>query len=115
MTARVLLALLTAASVLLVPSPASAERARVTLDGVSVRLHPGTEQVVTVNHTDGYPRPGDLVVKRDDGWKQRLQAPDGRIGYGGLVRRQPRRQGTGTTPLGTYELPWAFGTHAAQR
>ncbi len=37
---------------------------------------------------------------------------DGRTGYGGLVRAAYRRQGTGTTPLGTFRLPWAFGHHA---
>jgi L,D-peptidoglycan transpeptidase YkuD (ErfK/YbiS/YcfS/YnhG family) len=42
-----------------------------------------------------------------------MTARDGRIGYGGLVRPKKRRQGTGTTPLGTYLLPSAFGTHAA--
>ena len=36
---------------------------------------------------------------------------DGRIGYGGLVRAAYRRQGSGTTPLGTFRLPWAFGRH----
>jgi L,D-peptidoglycan transpeptidase YkuD (ErfK/YbiS/YcfS/YnhG family) len=36
-------------------------------------------------------------------------AEDGRIGYGGLVLPTKRKQGTGSTPLGTYALPWAFG------
>jgi L,D-peptidoglycan transpeptidase YkuD (ErfK/YbiS/YcfS/YnhG family) len=52
-------------------------------------------------------------VLRDGRWEQRLQASDGRIGYGGLVAGRQRRQGTGTTPLGTYDLPSAFGTHRA--
>jgi len=49
----------------------------------------------------------------DAGWRPRFAAVDGRIGYGGLVRGTKREQGTGTTPLGTYGLPWAFGMDAA--
>ena len=48
-------------------------------------------------------------VKRDGHWQQKLQATDGRIGYGGLVVGTRRHQGTGSTPLGTYDLTWAFG------
>jgi L,D-peptidoglycan transpeptidase YkuD (ErfK/YbiS/YcfS/YnhG family) len=44
-----------------------------------------------------------------------MHAKDGRIGYGGLVAARRRHQGTGTTPLGTFRLPWAFGTHARSR
>jgi L,D-peptidoglycan transpeptidase YkuD (ErfK/YbiS/YcfS/YnhG family) len=48
---------------------------------------------------------------RHGSWRRRLRADDGRIGYGGLVAARRRHQGTGTTPLGTFRLPWAFGTH----
>ena len=51
----------------------------------------------------------------DAGWQARFAADDGRIGYGGLVRRTKREQGTGTTPLGTYPLPWAFGNGPTER
>lgn len=34
------------------------------------------------------------------------------LGYGGLVRGDKRRQGTGTTPTGTYEVTSAFGRKA---
>jgi L,D-peptidoglycan transpeptidase YkuD (ErfK/YbiS/YcfS/YnhG family) len=84
-----------------------------TLDGVAVQLHEGTEQVVTVNHTDGYRARVTFWKLADSGWQARFSAEDGRIGYGGLVRGVRRQQGTGTTPLGTYALPWAFGTGAA--
>jgi L,D-peptidoglycan transpeptidase YkuD (ErfK/YbiS/YcfS/YnhG family) len=84
-----------------------------TLDGVRVHLEPGTQQVVTVNHMDGYHARVTFWKLADAGWKARFSAEDGRIGYGGLVRGTRRQQGTGTTPLGTYGLPWAFGMDAA--
>jgi len=83
-----------------------------TLDGVRVQLRPGTEQVVTVNHTEGHHARVTLWKLTDTGWVARFSADDGRIGYGGLVRGTKREQGTGTTPLGTYALPWAFGMDA---
>jgi L,D-peptidoglycan transpeptidase YkuD (ErfK/YbiS/YcfS/YnhG family) len=86
----------------------------VQLDGVTVRLAAGTRQVVTVNHTSGYHARVTLWARRHGEWVQRLQAADGRIGYGGLVAARQRKQGTGTTPLGTFRLPWAFGTHQRQ-
>ncbi len=98
------------------PAPAAAaERAapdHVRLDGVDVRLRSGTTQVVTVNHTRGYRARVTWWVRTGTGWEERMRATDGRIGYGGLVAGRHRRQGTGTTPLGTYDLPFAFGTHA---
>jgi L,D-peptidoglycan transpeptidase YkuD (ErfK/YbiS/YcfS/YnhG family) len=84
-----------------------------TLDGVRVHLEPGTQQVVTVNHTDGYHARVTFWKLGGSGWRARFSADDGRIGYGGLVPGTRRKQGTGTTPLGTYGLPWAFGTAAA--
>jgi L,D-peptidoglycan transpeptidase YkuD (ErfK/YbiS/YcfS/YnhG family) len=50
-----------------------------------------------------------------DGWERHLTTADGRTGYGGLVDGDRRRQGSGTTPLGTYGLISTFGTHAADR
>ncbi|MGD9961076.1 L,D-transpeptidase family protein [Nocardioides sp.] len=83
----------------------------VRLDGVRVGLRPGTTQVVTVNHTTGYRARLVLWRKGAGGWERRLEAK-GRIGYGGLVLGTRRKQGTGTTPLGTYRLLSSFGTHA---
>jgi L,D-peptidoglycan transpeptidase YkuD (ErfK/YbiS/YcfS/YnhG family) len=88
---------------------AAVAAAPLTLDGVSVQPRPGTEQVVTVNHTDGYRARVTFWKLTDAGWRARFDAVDGRIGYGGLVPGTRRKQGTGTTPLGTYALPWAFG------
>lgn len=111
---RLLLLLVTLTLVVGGPVPGRATAAapdHVRLDGVDVRLRAGTAQVVTVNHTRGHRARVTWWVRGEDGWEQKLQATDGRIGYGGLVPGRQRRQGTGTTPLGTYDLPWAFGMH----
>lgn len=94
------------------PGPAAERAATVTLDGVPVRLRPQTRQVVTVNRSSGHHARVAFWTERDGAWVERFATTDGRIGYGGLVAGARRRQGTGTTPLGTYRLPWAFGTHA---
>lgn len=115
MTTRIALALLLATTLLLAPAPADAAARHVRLDGVDVRLHEGTRQVVTVNRTDGFH--ARVILWRLSGghWQQRMRSTDGRIGYGGLVAATRRKQGTGTTPLGTFGLPWAFGMHARDR
>jgi L,D-peptidoglycan transpeptidase YkuD (ErfK/YbiS/YcfS/YnhG family) len=100
--------------VVLAAALASGGAGATTLDGVHVHLDPGTRQVVTVNHTDGYHARVTFWKRAGSGWKARFSADDGRIGYGGLVRGTRRHQGTGTTPLGTYRLPWAFGMGAAE-
>ena len=104
-----IVALLVGATALLVPAPAGAERSQVRLDGVDVRLQEGTRQVVTVNRTSGHHARVTLWAYAGGRWERRIQALDGRIGYGGLVPGPRRQQNTGTTPLGTYDLPWAFG------
>lgn len=86
-------------------------RTEVTLGGVTVRLKPGTRQVVTVNRRSGYHATVRYWVLRDGSWSERFSARDGRIGYGGLVPRAQRVQGSGRTPLGTFRLWWAFGMH----
>lgn len=117
---RNLLALILLATLVPAGAPAvalestAADVGHVWLDGVDVALRPGTEQVVTVKHTSGYHARVTWWVHRPEGWTRVLRAQDGRIGYGGLVVGTRRRQGTGTTPLGTYALPSAFGTHRRQ-
>jgi L,D-peptidoglycan transpeptidase YkuD (ErfK/YbiS/YcfS/YnhG family) len=90
--------------------PAHRPAATVQLDGVDVHLRPGTTQVVTVNHSHGYSARVTFWRRTSQGWVGRFTTDDGRIGYGGLVRGSRRHQGSGTTPLGTYLLPWAFGS-----
>jgi L,D-peptidoglycan transpeptidase YkuD (ErfK/YbiS/YcfS/YnhG family) len=84
------------------------------LDGVAVDTSSGTEQVITVNRTRGYHARITLWRKADTGWVIRRQSSNGRIGYGGLVAPDQRVQGSGTTPLGTYALPFSFGSHSRQ-
>lgn len=111
---RTLLSTLLLAAVVAVPTAAhSAAADTVRLGGVLVHLRPGTTQVVTVRHTHGTSARVSFWVLRHGVWKRRLPTADGRTGYGGLVAGARRHQGTGTTPLGTYGLISAFGTHHA--
>lgn len=105
------LALLLALALLGWAAPAHAEDVR--LGGVRVHLREGTEQVVTVKQRRGWHARVSLWRLTDAGWQRRLTAYDGRTGYGGLVRGSRRVQGSGTTPLGSYRLLSAFGTHRA--
>ena len=109
---RLLLLALATSLTLLVPAPAEAAAPTIRLDDVTVRIQEGTRQVVTVNRTSGHHARVTLWGYSDGRWQQRMQATDGRLGYGGLVAANHRRQGTGTTPLGTFGLPSAFGMHA---
>lgn len=108
---RILLALVAATALLLPATPAHASPAKITLGGVTVHLRAGTTQVITVNHTHGSLARVSYWVLRDGVWTRRLTTSDGHIGYGGLVAGSRRHQGTGATPLGTYGLISAFGTH----
>ena len=112
---RLLVLMLLATGLLAVPPSAQAVlKGRpdpVHLDGVTVRIFRGTTQVVTVNHTKGMHARVTFWTLSDGTWTKEFRATDGRIGYGGLVRANRRVQGSGTTPLGTFRLPWAFGMH----
>ena len=108
-TAAPVLRLLLLALSVLAPVPAPATTVR--LDGVTVRLQPGTTQVVTVNHTRGWHARVAFWRRLSSGWQKVLRVRDGRTGYGGLVVGSRRAQGSGTTPLGSYRLISAFGTH----
>jgi len=104
------LALALLLAVTLVPAaPASA--ATVRLDGVTVSLQAGTTQVITVNRTRSWHARVTFWRKTAGGWQAVRRTTNGRIGYGGLVVGSKRRQGTGTTPLGSYRLLGSFGTH----
>lgn len=85
------------------------------LGGVRVRAGKDTRQAVTVNHRRGAAARVTFWRKRDGDWQRIRTTRHGRIGYGGLVPGRKRRQGTGTTPLGTYELERAFGNSRAPR
>ena len=49
---------------------------------------------------------------RGGAWRLRLGPVDARIGGNGFSPAASRRQGTSTTPAGTFAIPWAFGTRA---
>jgi L,D-peptidoglycan transpeptidase YkuD (ErfK/YbiS/YcfS/YnhG family) len=111
-TARRLAALAVTLMLALTLSPApSASAATVRLDGVTVVLQPGTSQVITVNRTRSWHARVTFWRKTTSGWQSVLRSGNGRIGYGGLVVGAKRKQGTGTTPLGSYRLLATFGTH----
>lgn len=97
----------------LAAGPTPAEAGTLRLDGVTVRLPAGSTEVVTVNHTRGH-RARVVFWRLQDGrWHPVLRTTNGRTGRGGLVGPGRRHQGTGTTPLGTVRLLWAFGRHPA--
>ena len=96
-----------------ITSSSSPARTLVSLDGVTVRLPDGSRQVVTVNHTTGSRARVALWRQEGGTWRLLARTTSGRIGYGGLVAARLRKQATGTTPLGTFRLLSAFGTHGA--
>jgi L,D-peptidoglycan transpeptidase YkuD (ErfK/YbiS/YcfS/YnhG family) len=104
-----LVGILLAATLLPIPS---AGASTVRLGGVRVALHSGTRQVVTVNRTRSWHARVVLWEHTARGWRAVARTSNGRIGYGGLVAGARRKQGSGKTPLGTYRLLSAFGTHA---
>ncbi len=94
------------------PTPPTASAVR--LDGVPVRVAAESTQAITVKHTHGSRARVTLWRRTAQGWEATLSTKRGRIGYGGLVRGERRRQGSGTTPLGTYSLPFTFGSGDAK-
>lgn len=95
---------------LLVAAPSQAS-STVTLSGVTVHLRAGTRQVVTVNRRHGSYANVAYWRRKDGHWHKLLATTKARIGYGGVVAATRRKQGTGTTPLGTFNLISTFGTH----
>lgn len=91
------------------------EARQIKLGGVPVRLTADTGQVVTVNHKRGYKARVTVWHKHGDDWKRVRTTRHGRIGYGGVVVGKKRKQGTGTTPLGTYSMKRAFGNRRAPK
>lgn len=89
---------------------ATTPRTRITLDGVPVDLPAGTGQVITARHTTGTFARVTFWTLREGRWLVLARSTTGRTGYGGLVDPGTRRQGSGTTPLGTYYLPYTFGS-----
>ena len=111
---RVLALLVITALSLTVLSPVSASAATaIRLDGVRVVLHAGTAQVITVRHTHGTSARISFWRRVDGHWVRGFRSFRARTGYGGLVAGDRRHQGSGTTPLGSYRLRYAFGSGPA--
>ena len=69
-------------------------------------------QVIIVTAPSWQSTEGSLrAFERDGsgGWREVVPATHAWLGYGGLVPGAKRRQGTGTTPAGTYAITSAFG------
>jgi len=80
-----------------------------------VRTGPDVQQMVTVTSRGWNTTRATLRAwQRPAGgqWQQVRRPVRARIGFGGWVRGQVRRQGTGTSPAGKYRLPRAFGSLA---
>jgi L,D-peptidoglycan transpeptidase YkuD (ErfK/YbiS/YcfS/YnhG family) len=80
-----------------------------------VRTGPGVRQMVTVTSRGWNTTRATLRTwqrPRGGPWQQVRGPIRARIGFGGWVRGQARRQGTGTSPAGKYRLPRAFGSLA---
>jgi L,D-peptidoglycan transpeptidase YkuD (ErfK/YbiS/YcfS/YnhG family) len=68
-------------------------------------------QVIVVNADSWRATEGTLIAyeRTADGWRVVQPEVRAQLGYGGMVRGDRRRQGTGTTPTGVYEILSAFG------
>ena len=94
-----------AASVLAVPAHAEPQLVGAVGDA---------RQVIVVEAPHWSATEGTLTAYERDGKTWRTVQPTVRaqLGYGGLVRGDRRRQGTGTTPTGVYEILSGFGRKA---
>jgi len=108
-----LLAVLVVAVGLLAPAPSPSLAAGRPLPSY-FSLDPSVKQLVTV--TSGHwadTRAAMRVWRRTDGGWRLVRGPVRvRLGYHGWVRAQARRQNTGTTPAGRFQLRYAFGNRA---
>lgn len=81
-----------------------------TLDGIRIRVDRTKRTQTVVNGIGGSYATVSFFARTDSacGFK-RIFAGTGRVGYGGITDGATRRQGTGTTPTGTYTMTEAFG------
>jgi L,D-peptidoglycan transpeptidase YkuD (ErfK/YbiS/YcfS/YnhG family) len=108
------LALLTVAAPAEASTPQSSTRWRACtkkLDGITTRLGPKQRTVTIVNQTSKTHARVSFYVRTDSrcSLTRKFLTTTARIGYGGTVTGTKRKQGTGTTPLGTYAMTEAFG------
>ncbi len=74
----------------------------------------GGSQLITAEAPDAASTTGTVTwwERRGGRWAQAGSAP-ARFGENGLAEGATREQGTGTTPTGLYDLPYAFGVEDA--
>ena len=82
-----------------------------------IRTHVAAKQrtVTVVNQTSKTHAQVSFWVRTNSrcSFSRKFLSTTGRLGYGGTVDGTKRKQGTGTTPLGTYTMTGAFGNGAA--
>lgn len=84
------------------------------LDGVGVTVERTRRTQTIVNGTGGSRAVVSFFARTDSACGfERIFSTAGRVGYGGIADGATRRQGTGTTPAGTYTMTEAFGHEAA--
>jgi L,D-peptidoglycan transpeptidase YkuD (ErfK/YbiS/YcfS/YnhG family) len=86
-----------------------------TLDGVRTSISSGQRTVTIVNQTSRTYARVSFWIRTDSACSlvRKFLTSSARIGYNGTVDGATRRQGTGTTPLGTYTMTEAFGNGPA--
>jgi L,D-peptidoglycan transpeptidase YkuD (ErfK/YbiS/YcfS/YnhG family) len=93
-------------------SPATSASARSEVTPRDLAHVGDAGQVIIVTAPSWHSTEGTLTAFERDGaggWREVVPATHAWLGYGGLVPGAQRRQGTGTTPAGTYGITSAFG------
>ncbi len=82
-----------------------------TFDGISSSVAAKQRTVTIVNQTSTTYARVSFWVRTDSrcSFQRKFLTRTGRIGYGGTVPGTDRKQGTGTTPTGTWTMTEAFG------
>jgi L,D-peptidoglycan transpeptidase YkuD (ErfK/YbiS/YcfS/YnhG family) len=85
------------------------------LDGVRTSIGATQRSVTIVNQTSKTHARVSFYVRKTGACslKRKFLTTTARIGYGGTVAGTKRKQGTGTTPLGTYTMTETFGNGTA--
>lgn len=83
---------------------------KVTLNGVTTTVDKAERTRTVVNGTGGSWAVVGFFVRTDSACTfKRVLKVDGRVGYNGISNGLTRRQGSGTTPSGTYTMTESFG------
>ncbi len=86
-----------------------------SLDKIRTHVTAKQRTVTVVNQTSKTHARVSFWVRTNSrcSFSRKFLSTTGRLGYGGTVDGTKRKQGTGTTPLGTYTMTGAFGNGAA--